>query len=1132
MRFGGASHDVVLYPDDPVFMVKQRIEAALGVPARAQRLFVGGGKGGKEAQELVQPLALLGDASEVEVRSEAEAGEPAGPEEAAERARFREVADILALAAAPPPGVDVGGFRFSRWRQEVPPPARAPAHLEALYHRALVSTKALVARLVTWRGGEPSVLVKFAAHAGEDAVAMARGYVSDAELGDVLELVVAYADAARVARVRVGPTGAYAVDAEAAFDGVEEDAVAAMQKAVGAVARALGLRAPDAEADALDADLDAELRTAGRRPPDVAAVRAAVDGRLFPFFAAEPMPKALRLRYKRVAGFDGRANVRDWIAEHAAPGMPPDALAAALRRTFLSLTAEEAREEAARVARDGVPRKARRARGMRSPWHGVVEARLALATDFFGYRLSARSVTSLRQWRSLARAAALALVPASAVAASAAPSSPLQVPDSFDDAPAPAPSRPAKGAPAPPRADAAEVEGREEERGGERGDVLKRLYEADGRLFQINGKNDIYARHCGRHELRQPVVVRGKAAAERAGVQSVAYGSSPEKAAVNAYACPAIWCPQSGVALTPTPHPLFDAKTGERRRGVAPADAAAAERAYQATFVCPNARFGERPMFLYDSEYWSHNPAQGRHLGFNSTRKNADGMCLPCCFKLPKPAIVAECTGREPDEGDEGDAKNDRYVLGAGVVPLKPGRYGALPSPFGASVDKGFAQTGRHLLRWGIPRHHPDSLVAAIAAIAGFPTAAALVDDVRDRLTPTLLLQLENGRLLMRLLGTRGGGKEAGAAVLDARAARAARAWLGPAARSDGAVASARDAALWRAFGVLMRYLRGRSPKDPRLLYDLVARLYGFSLAVFEFDGGRLWFDCPAFVAVSEVRYGMVLKQGAYYEPLVVADMQRERTVAEVKVARDDPAVAAVLEKATSECRLGSQPAAAAAAALRPPKGGPPARAFVLRRDLLVVARQAADGLVVPIEPPLPSGHLDALLAASPGARVVHLEDLGPQRVRGVASQADVARALRREGVANPAALPWAFDVAAGAVEARCLRPVGPSFYAVPGEDDRTRWAEAEQRDEAAYQAWKRATVARERGAPSLRRLAALAPRARAATWAPRLSYELATGRDLAPTPGSAARPPNAPGSGADVQQSDIDSHRYSHVPV
>ena len=413
--FGGKER--ALYPDDPVFAVKQRIQAFLGVPARAQRLFVG-------KEELAQPMALLGDVAAIEVRVEAESAGAATEEDDQEVARAREVAGILAEAREAPRGVAVGDFRFSRWQQEVPSakPLSASA-LESIFQRALAANGNVhMARWVTWRGGEANVRNKVAREAGDDALAMAEGYEADPELGDIVELLVTYAPS-RVAQMRVAATGAYTVEARSTFDAVSEGALATLQKAIGTIARALGLRQPDAQKDALDADLSTELRTEGRRPQGIAAVRGTIDARLYPFFSADAMPKALRLRYKRVPGFDSRTNQRDWIADHAVVGQSPDALADALRRTFLSMTRTDAREEAARVAREGIPRKtSRRMRGARMPWLGVVEARLAPASDFFGYRLTARGVTSLQQWRVMSRAAAHAIAsgPASSAAKAAA----------------------------------------------------------------------------------------------------------------------------------------------------------------------------------------------------------------------------------------------------------------------------------------------------------------------------------------------------------------------------------------------------------------------------------------------------------------------------------------------------------------------------------------------------------------------------------------------------------------------------------------------------------------------------------------------------------------------------------------
>ena len=1110
---GGTGVPARLYPDDPVFMVKQRLEAYLGVPRATQRLFVDGA-------ELVHPLDLLGPVRKLELRT---SGDEARVDPA-EAARAREVAGLLAaVREAPPGGVDVVRCRYTQWVQEVPPPpsGKRPPSLDALFKRSGTAVRgrrgALLARLVTWQGGEPRVVHLFNQDAEErlDLDAL-RGWKPSADAGDLLDVVVAYRpapgakvpgdgpDGPRKATVSVRPSGSYTVRAEFApvDTPASEAALGALQAEVAGLARRLGLRPPDARSDVLDAVVEADLVT-GSSPPPVAAVLGAVRERLYPLFAPAAGRVGARLMFKRVTGFDGLANVLAWTGEHA---RDPD-LAAELRRVFLSLSEADARAEADRVQREG-PRKP-----PRRLWDNIVDVHLTPSSHFFGYRLRAVRVTSLPQWRAVAQAAAHAIAREGPPSAGPRPAA-AAVPDSFDldaEAPAPRPSPreqedDASSGPPPSEEEASQP--------AEDAGLVKRLYEADPRLFTLKSKKDIYARHCGRHEMRQPIVLRGKEGKE-AGVAAVHYGSTPGAAATNSYACPAIWCPMSAVALPPTPHPLFDAD-GKRRGGVSPAASAAAEKAYKATFTCPKAALGERPLFLYESAYWGHDPMHERHVGFHATKKNADGMCLPCCFKLPKPGIVRECTGAEEDDGAE--PSNSRYVIGSGVVPLAPGRYGALPGRAFRRVlpqlaEKGVAPVGRHLLRLGVPHHHPDSLMAAVAALAGFPSPSAFVDDVAARLTPATLLQLENGQLLLRLMSTVHRPVPA--------TGRDARAWLG----ADGS--RERGTALWNGFQALLRYLRGRDAKDPRLLYDLLLRLHGFLLAVFEVDGsGRVWFDCPSFVAYrQEPPFGLVHRVGATYEPLVVVDVKADRMTHQLTASRNDPVVRALLTRVTTTCRVAAAPPAAE---------GPKVRAIVLRRDLKVVGRVTAEGGVfVPYEPPLPSGHLDALLAASPGARLAHLEDLGPLPFRGGAPR--LADELRR---LDPASRPsaagsvvtahggrWEFRVDGGGYDARTTRPVGPSFYAVPAEDERVAWTTAQQEAEAAYQAWSRGVPAK---SATLAQIAARAPRAVAAAWAPRLYYERASGRDLAPPPESPAHPPGD----LVVKQADIDTLRYSFVPV
>ena len=1128
---GKTTETSFLFADDSIAQARQRIEALLPGAAGARHRVMDA-----DGQELPYALDLLGPRPEIRlenVEAVGDAGDDARRDLAREAERQREIADLIGRARTAGAGAaKVTACRYLSWAQRVKPPKAAPKPLEALYGRVEAGGAAkqlLMARLVTWHGGEPTVRVKH--DPKRLAVASLRGFQPDADAGDVLELHLAM-PAGAPAHMHVAPGGGYRLLATAStYDGAGDGALKALQDAASGVARRLGLRLPDAEADMEVATLEAELRAEGR-PPDAGTLRSTVDAAFYPLFATEMRRGSIVLHYKRVAGFDDGARVREWFVEHAGDAElgTRSAMAGELRRTFLSLQAAEAAAIAAEPPPAPPKGAIARRRGRRRNDNADVEVTLAPARDFFGYRVVARGVQSLEQWRQLQAdvGAVVGHVNGKQPGANGSPSSDDPLPDDFDLAPQPKAQSKPQPQPQPKAQSGVDVDvddgAKEEDATLKRGDIVKRLYEADRDLFQLRGKEDIYARHCGLHEMRQPVVIRGKAVAAKAGVPSVAYGSTPERAAENAYACPAIWCPQSAVALKPKPHPLFG--PDGQRKAVSPDKAAAIERAYQAQYVCPNAAAGgERPLFLYASTYWNHNPAQQRHIGFHSTRKSAAGLCLPCCFKLPKDRVVRECApdaapkGEGEGEGDDADDGNDKYVLGDAVVPIKAGRFGALPRAFrallppGGYVAKGFAPRGRHLLREGIPSHRPSSLVAAVAALVDMPSVAAFVDDVAKRLTPVELVQLENGQLLLRLLASAGPTTEAHAREAQSRQARA---WLSAGADEDGpsagAAAAERRVSMWRGFQAFLAYLRGPAV-DVRLLYDLVARLHGFALGLLEADGDRVWFDCPSFVGYDlrpkEVRFGLLLKQGATYEPLVLADVNRTSVAAKHVVPQSDPVVARLLGRLVTSCKVEGE--AEAEAAVEDAGAGATVDAIVMRRDMLLVGFLAGDGLFVPFEPPLPSGHLGRLLAAHSQARLVHMEDM--EAMRG---PRDLVAALRR---AAPRSRParagkdvvafdgvWRYEPRPGGrYVPTCARPVGPNFYAVPSEDDRTRWTAAQRRAEAEYQAWKRRLGSVARPGTPLKKLAQAAPPG-APYWAARLAYELATGRDVGPSADSAVR--------------------------
>ena len=1128
VRKGDVTVPAHLFHDDPVAVALRRIEAFVPAAARGygrNALHDGDGK------PIPYALGLMGARREVRVVA-AQGGEGRGGAPQDELERAREIAGLLSGARTTAAGAGstrVERCQFTHWLQRVAPPGggKAPAPLVDHYKRidAQGADGPLLVRLVEWHGGEPDVRVKPNRDAPRLDVEALRGFRPEPEAGDQLEIVLGFStsNGGSTATVFVHPDGSYAVVARAgAYDGADDAALKALLGTVGGIARRLGLRAPDPERDLEGATFHAEVRTA-QRQPDFGALREAVEHRFYPLFAFGANKGAAHLRYKRVAGFDDVANVQEWLTEEA-PHATPTSLAAALRRTFLSLGVTEAEELAgAAIERARQPDAARRRRRRRKfavvAQREAVEVTVVPAREFFGFRVVAHGVQSMAQWRQL-------MADARAVVDHACGHREQPKRTNFDG----------DGDEKPPTKEAADVEDADVERG----DIIKRLYEADRKLFQLHGKQNIYARHCGRHELRQPVVMKASKKAA-AGVSAVAYGSTPDKAAENAYGCPAIWCPQSGVALTPLPHPLFD-RQGRRRAGVPAERVRAIERKYQAQYVCPNAKHGgERPLFLYSSAYWGFNPQQERHIGFHSTKKNASGMCLPCCFKLPKARAVAECTGKPAADGND-EETNDKYVL-SDAVPIKAGRYGALPTAFrsllpdDAFMAKGFAARGRYVLREGVGEHSPSSLMAAVAALAGMPTVHAFVTDVQARLDPIALLQLENGQLLLRLLAiapTRS--KD------DDPTSAGARRWLGDFAGPD------RRAALWRARRALVTYLSGASV-DVRLLFDLVARLHGFAIGMFEVDGDRLWFDCPAFVDYgggSARRFGLVLRQGAFCEPLVVANVHRSaaKITAQRLVRRNDPVVGALLGHLVSTCQVPAADAAAGTEAgvhddVSVAVALPPVEAIVMRRDLLLVGLLVAGGLLVPIHPPLPTGHLARLLAAHRNARLAHLEDLDvltgpPDLVAALRSAApNVQPKTRGTSAVTACGGAWVFDVLdrEGRYRARCTLPVGPGFYAVPAEDDRTRWVAAQRLAEDAYQSWKhnvvnskKQTQNQTQSPVTLRKLVGLAPRGVGPAWATRLQYELLTGIDVGPSAESSTHPSD----GYDVSQRDLDTLRFS----
>jgi len=306
---------------------------------------------------------------------------------------------------------------------------------------------------------------------------------------------------------------------------------------------------------------------------------------------------------------------------------------------------------------------------------------------------------------------------------------------------------------------------------------LTQLQQADPAIF-LDTKN--YARLCGANIYRQPIVVtpEEKEKIDREGYSnayddSILYGS--DKQHLNHYMCPRIWCPTSRIPLTE--------KQLEDNGG-----------------KCPGPHF-EKPMKLYEKNYWDDNPKIPHHIGFHK-QKTPAGLCLPCCMKNPlKEKEIADCKVNEdkatglktaattplssprkrktgfpslppqpPSSGVEnkGDKvegsvpvtaatpqmKEDGYIMGA-VAPLPNERFGAIPKDLHTFLQPNIPyqlcsktiSSSECYLRKGI-QHSGDSLMNAIATSLGMSNKKELIKYIIKNLNPLKFISLGNGYLL------------------------------------------------------------------------------------------------------------------------------------------------------------------------------------------------------------------------------------------------------------------------------------------------------------------------------------------------------------------------------------------------
>lgn len=290
-----------------------------------------------------------------------------------------------------------------------------------------------------------------------------------------------------------------------------------------------------------------------------------------------------------------------------------------------------------------------------------------------------------------------------------------------------------------------------------KGFVKRMLDAADRDLFNYKSekkKRHDYASICGWVDRRQPVVI---SAAEKKEIDTkypgayegfVKTGSTASLEAKNFYICPKIWCPKSRVAVSPDMY---------REKGAG---------------VCPK---GEDPILFESKSYWGlGDKALNRphHPGFLDKHIRNDGLCLPCCFKIPptegnRNKQREELCVPKSEQVDGTDAVVDelvgteKYIKNSSYFPLEIGRFGLVPNDIKAFLRKpncGSRHNGTGLmtdktdcyLRKGI-YHGNQSFVHCMISLlenTSIGTYKEFIAALNKNLTLQMFMSIENGKIL------------------------------------------------------------------------------------------------------------------------------------------------------------------------------------------------------------------------------------------------------------------------------------------------------------------------------------------------------------------------------------------------
>jgi hypothetical protein len=267
-------------------------------------------------------------------------------------------------------------------------------------------------------------------------------------------------------------------------------------------------------------------------------------------------------------------------------------------------------------------------------------------------------------------------------------------------------------------------------------DLLKELKAKDRLLFVHPDRDTVkqmYSKVCQKAAARQPVVMT-KSEIQRskdafAATNYINYGSTPEKAAENFYACPDVWCPKSRRALSRKQYE----------------ELIAAE-----TSPCDDPY--DLPILYYKEKEWV---SQERFVGFAKPDKHPTQLCMPCCYtkkqKTKEGADESQCTSNQQG--------NPKYIFGSTKV-AEAGRFATLPNSLskllGNESNRGgmLKQNAKQFVRQGI-QLSLQSFLLVLTEVLDNPTLKTesdIVNAVTQNMTIELFLKLDNGLLCKRFM--------------------------------------------------------------------------------------------------------------------------------------------------------------------------------------------------------------------------------------------------------------------------------------------------------------------------------------------------------------------------------------------